>query len=51
MTAVVDLQHNGMRWVLNVTPEDSNGSDTVEIEISDADKDKLVAQGVEIYEG
>jgi hypothetical protein len=51
MTAVIDLQHDGISWVLNVTPEDSEGLDTIQIPITDAKKDELVMQGCEIYEG
>jgi hypothetical protein len=50
MTAIVELIHNGASWVLNVTPEDGEGLEVIEIPVTDAKKDELVAQGCEIYE-
>jgi hypothetical protein len=50
MTAILELQHNGTNWVLNVTPEDGEGLEIVEIAITDAEKEALELQGCEIYE-
>ncbi len=50
MTAVLELEHNGTSWVLNVTPEEGDGLDVIQISITDSEKEALVLQGCEIYE-
>jgi hypothetical protein len=49
MTTLNEMYHNGKNWILTICPEESNGNDTIEVNITDKEKEELEKIGVETY--